>query len=198
MQKTMPPIKSFICQTFVSVMMFSVIGLTQAETVYVNDQLRVGVRPEPNNSAAPLAVVTTGDKMELLDRDSGYVMVRTKEGIEGWIKEIYTTADVPAIVQLQSLSQTAGGSNKKIRELTKQVGIMQSANQALSSELEQAKDANSKIQMQLLGIKNERPSSRWVYWLSGMLIFAIISFILGVYWYRNQAMKRLGGLRIYF
>lgn len=198
MQKTMPPIKPFLFQTFVMMVMLSVAGLVQAKTVYINDQLRVGIRPEPNNDAAPLVVVATGDKLELLDSDSGYVMVRTREGVEGWIKEIYTTADVPAIVQLQALSQATGGSVKKVKELAKQVGIMQSANEVLSSELEQTKAEKSKIQMQLLAARNGQPSSSWIYWLVSLFIFTVISFILGVFWYRNQAMKRLGGLRIYF
>lgn len=198
MQKNMPPIKPFFFQTFVMMVMFSVVGLVQANTVYINGHLRVGIRPEPNNDAAPLVVVATGDKLELLDSDSGYVMVRTKEGVEGWIKEMYTTADVPAIVQLKALSQATGGSVKKIRELAKQVSIMQSANEVLNSELEQSKDAKTKIQMQLLAIKSGKPSNSWVYWLSGMFIFVVISFISGMLWYRNQAMKRLGGLRIYF
>ncbi len=191
-------LKLCLLRTFVIVTMFCVVGLVQAKTVYINDQLRVGIRPEPNNDSAPLVVVMTGDKLELLDSNSGYVMVRTKEGIEGWLKEIYTTTNVPAIVQLQVISQTAGGSDKKIKELTKQVGIMQSANQALSRELEQATDDKTKIQMQLLGLRNSQPSRTWAYWLAGLFIFTAISFMGGVYWYRHQAMKRLGGLRIYF
>lgn len=198
MQKTMPAIKSFLYQTFVIVMMFSVVGLVQAKTVYINDQLRVGIRPEPNNDSAPLAVVTTGDKLELLDSNSGYIMVRTKDGVEGWIKEIYATTDVPAIVQLKALHQSSGGTGKKIQELTKQIGIIESANHALNEELELAKDEKSKIRMQLLAIKGGQPSAGWVYWLSALIIFAIISFVLGMFWYRNKAMKRLGGLRIYF
>ncbi len=177
---------------------FLVVSLATAKTVYINDQLRVGVRPEPNNDSAPLTVVSTGDKLELLDTDSGYAMVRTKEGIEGWIKEIYTTTDVPAIVQLQALSKVNGGSDNKIKELSKQVSLMETANQVLNSELEQAKSEKSKMQMELLAMKNGQPSGGWIYWLSAILIFAVASFVWGMFWYRNQAMKRLGGLRIYF
>lgn len=198
MQKTNSPIKSFLIKTFVMLMMFSVVGLVQAKTVYINDQLRVGIRPEPNNNAAPLVVVTTGDKLELLDSASGYAMVRTKEGVEGWIKEIYTTTKTPAIIQLQALNQRTGGSVKKIRELAKQVGMMQSANEVLSSELEHTKAEKSKIQMQLLASRSGQPSGGWIYWLISMFVFTVVSFFLGVFWYRNQAMKRLGGLRIYF
>lgn len=194
----MPAIKSVLFRALLVFASFCVISLAAAKTVYINDQLRVGIRPEPNNDSAPLTVVTTGDKLELLDTNAGYVMVRTEEGVEGWIKEIYTTTDMPAIVKLKELSETTGGSDKKIRELKEQVGIMQSANKALTDELEQAREEKNKIQIQLMGLKNGQPSGGWMYWLLGMLVFAAISFIFGMFWYRNQAMKRLGGLRIYF
>ena len=67
-------LKLCLLRTFVIVTMFCVVGLVQAKTVYINDQLRVGIRPEPNNDSAPLVVVMTGDKLELLDSNSGYVM----------------------------------------------------------------------------------------------------------------------------
>ncbi|MDH5445911.1 MAG: TIGR04211 family SH3 domain-containing protein [Gammaproteobacteria bacterium] len=173
-------------------------GTTFAKTVYVNDQIRVGLRPEPNNDAAPLTVVATGDKLELLDKDSGYVLVRTAEGTEGWIKEIYTTATVPAIVQLRSLNQKAGGTDVKLQELNKQITLMESANKVLTEELEEVKNEKSKYQLQLMALKSGQGGSGWFFWLGGIVVFTIASFILGMYWYRNQAMKRLGGLRIYF
>lgn len=198
MQNTMSIIRLYLFRSFIIVAMLCFVGLVQAKTVYINDQLRVGIRPEPNNDSAPLGVVVTGDELELLDNNSGYVMVRTKDGVEGWIKEIYTTTKVPAIVQLKALSQSSGGAGKKIQELTKQIGIIESANEALNKELELAKDEKSKIRMQLFAIKGGQPSTSWVYWLSALILFTVTSFVLGMFWYRNKAMKRLGGLRIYF
>lgn len=198
MRKTIPSIKLLLYRICVVMVVFSVVSPSQAATVYINDQLRVGIRPEPDNEAVPLAVVSTGEEMELLDRESGYAMVRTKAGVEGWVKEIYTTTKLPAVVQLQALTQRTGGSVKKIKDLAEQVGVMQSANEVLSSELEQTRAEKTKIQMQLLAARNGQSSNHWIYWLASMLIFTVGSFFVGVFWYRKQAMKRLGGLRIYF
>jgi len=194
----MPTKKHYLYQISCIVMMFCVINLAQAKTVYINDQLRVGIRPDPNNDSAPLAVVSTGDKLELLDSDSGYALVKTKDGVEGWVKEIYTTTNVPAIVQLKDLSQSAGGTSKKIQELTKQVGLMESANQVLNENLEKIRAEKNRIEVQLLAARSGQPTGNWVYWLAALFGFAIVSFIFGMFWYRSQAMKRLGGLRIYF
>ena len=181
--------------------LFNLAGLVSAETLYINDQLRVGVRPEPNNESTPLAVVNTGDKLELIDKTSGYVQVRTKEGIEGWIKDIYTTSQIPAIVQLEELTKTSGGTHQKIKELKEQVGLMQNANKVLSSELEQIKNEREQLKIELIGLKNgglRGGGSFWVYSGVAVLVFAALSFLSGIFWFRHQAMKRLGGLRIYF
>ena len=195
----MLPIKSIVRQVLVFVLMLSAISVVEAKTLYINDQLRVGIRAEPNNDSAPLAVVTTGDKLEMLEKSAGYILVKTEQGVEGWIKDIYTTEEAPAIVRLKELSQVSGGTDIKLKELTKQISLMQSANEVLNNELEQAKDEKNKIQVQLLALKSGQVADGgWVYWLSAILIFTISSFVSGMYWYRKQAMKRLGGLRIYF
>jgi hypothetical protein len=57
-------------------------GILCAEVVYINDVLRVGVRPEPNNSVSPINVVMTGMKLEVLDRSEGFIQIRTEQGVE--------------------------------------------------------------------------------------------------------------------
>ena len=192
--------KSLSYKTILSfiILLMTGMGTSMAETRYVNDYLRVGLRPSPDNDSTPLAVVKTGEKLEILDKDSGYVLARTPEGVEGWIKEVYTTTEQPAIVRLNALSKSTGGSSQKILELQKQLNLMQSANKVLNTELEETKSEKSKIQMQLLASRGGEPSGLWLYWLVALLVFTIASFISGMYWYRSQAMKRLGGLRIYF
>lgn len=190
-----------LLRVMVALAVFSLAGPVCAETVYINDQLRVGIRPEPNIDSAPLAVVSTGDKLELMDKTSGYVKVRTAEGVEGWVKDIYTTLQVPAILQLEELTRSSGGTTQKIKELKEQVGAMQNANHALSSELEKIKNEKEQMQIQLIDLKNGRPQSDWLFWLYGVLgvlLFIVLSFFSGMYWFRHLAMKRLGGLRIYF
>lgn len=191
-------IKSILLQSLLVLTFSSASAMAENKTLYINDYLRVGIRPEPNSDTTPLAVVATGEQLELLDQDDGYVRVRTHMGVEGWIKKIYTTEDVPAIVQLKTLSKNSGGANQKIQELTKQIGVMRSANEVLNNKLVQAKDEKSRIQLELMSMQGGRSSYTWLYWLSALLIFTIISFVSGMFWYRSQAMKRLGGLRIYF
>jgi len=169
---------------------------TCADVVYIHDQLRVGVRPEPDNKAAPLTVVVTGAKLEVLDTASGYLKVRTAGGVEGWVKDIYTTQDVPAVVQLKELTQNSTGSNTKIATLKKKVSIIEGANRVLTEELENIKSEKSMIQMELVSLKGQRPGQNVFYWVLAILFTVILGFLLGMFWYRYQAMKRLGGLKL--
>lgn len=167
-----------------------------AEEIYINDQLRVGVRPEPNNSEAPIAVVTTGDKMEVLDSVTGYLKIRTSQGEEGWIKEIYTTHEIPAIIRLQALSKSTSGEGQKLQTLQKQVSVMEQANTVLNDELETIKEEKRRIQLELMNTRISDVNDSWIYWLLGLIVVAISGFLFGKYWHQQQITKRLGGLRI--
>lgn len=167
-----------------------------AEDVYINDQLRVGVRPEPSNSEAPITVVTTGEKLEVLDSDSGYLMVRTSQGVEGWVKEIYTTKDIPAIIQLQELSKNTSGSSEKLKKLQQQISVMEKANRVLNDELETIKAEKSRIQMELMSTRVGEAGKEWLFWVLGMVVLAVLGFWLGKTWHQQYVARRLSGLRI--
>ena len=34
------------------------------------------------------------------------------------------------------------------------------------------------------------------FWVVGILILIVVSFVTGIFWYKNYVMKRLGGLRV--
>lgn len=75
-----------------------------AETIYVNDMLRVGVRSQPASDEAPLAVVTTGAALEVLERSGGYVKVRTDEGAVGWVNSVYVSGEPPARLRIERMT----------------------------------------------------------------------------------------------
>ncbi|MGE0079719.1 MAG: TIGR04211 family SH3 domain-containing protein [Thiohalomonadaceae bacterium] len=74
-----------------------------AETAYVDDTLRVGVRRNANSSETPLTVVTSGARLEVLERGERYWRVRTDDGVEGWVAASYVTTHPPARAQLEEL-----------------------------------------------------------------------------------------------
>ena len=74
-----------------------------AETLYVTDQVTVGLRADVTPNAAVLGTVSTGAALEVLERNGALVRVRVANGVEGWIEETALTSKPPAAQQLKSL-----------------------------------------------------------------------------------------------
>lgn len=176
--------------------------LVVAEEVYINDTLRVGVRPSPSGSVAPVAVVTTGMKLQVIDRVEGYLKIRGEDDIEGWIKDIYVVNEAPSIIKLHSLKKKHAATMEELKRLKADLLVATEATQILSEQLEAQKADKSKLQMELarkMGLERlEETQHSLLWWISLFIVpgLALAAFYGGIVWYRNQAMKRLGGLRV--
>ncbi|MEJ2142084.1 MAG: TIGR04211 family SH3 domain-containing protein [Gammaproteobacteria bacterium] len=169
-----------------------------AETVYVSDQLRVGVRPEPDNAYAPVGVVKTGMKLEVLDRQQGFRKIKTEDGLTGWIKDIYVVEKPPAIITLQEMQEKQTTLSARVKEMEETISSLEGTNNSLKVQVEELKEERSRLQsLQAKSIANQQQSkSTWYWWLLVLLVVLVGAFAGGVQWNRQQSMKRLGGLRI--
>ncbi len=180
-----------------------------AETLYVADLLRVGVRAEPNSGNPSLTIVTTGTALEVIQRRGGYYKVKTPSGVEGWVKSAYLSKTKPAAAKLREsqsrLSQMektlqqmqASGhsaSDAKTEELRATLAQVEEEKAQLSQQLARLQDHDGEAPV--FGLSVEDSSQRF-YWLGGGLMFLLsLGFLLGVSWHRHQVTKRLGGLSL--
>lgn len=173
-----------------------------AEQVYINDTLRVGVRPVPSSSAAPIAVVTTGMRLQVIDRVDGYLKIRGDDDIEGWIKDIYVVAEAPSVIKLQELKKKYALVQKKVKHLQTDLQVATEATRMLSEQLKAQKADTSRLQVELarkMGVQRLEEAQHSLIWWIGLFIIPILGFAGfygGIAWYRTQTMKRLGGLRV--
>ena len=181
------------------IFLFLFTSLCLAETVYVNDTLRVGVRAEANSDGAPYAVVVTGMRLEVLDRANGYVKIRSDKGVQGWIKDDYVTASKPAKLELSDLQTEQQQLQAKLAEQDTALKEESAKSAAMSTEIKKLKTENSQLHARLSSSMADNTSNRsvgyllYVIWL---ILLAVGGFVAGVLWYRKQAMKRLGCLRV--
>lgn len=170
-----------------------------AETVYVNDSLRVGVRAEPNNSVPPHGVVVTGMQLEVLDRTAGYIKIRNESGVEGWIKESYVSTEKPAKLELAAAQAERAKLQAQLAKQDAMIKDYSAKSTAMAAELEKLKTANSELNASLsettVGNTNKRTLG-YILYVVWLLLLGVGGFVAGVVWYRKQAMKRLGGLRV--
>ena len=189
-----------------------------AETLYVGDTLRVGIRPEPSKSVPSISIIKTGASVEILERKNSYAKVRTQNGIEGWVKSAYLTRKTPANKKLQA-------ANKKIKRLEKELVTLQKssgektskAQQELQATIQQLQtekstmlkelnelktqpataSSSNKIKNELAGFDLTNLNKDLMYIILGAIIaILVLGFMVGVSWYKQQVTKRLGGLSI--
>lgn len=171
-------------------------SVTAAEYVYISDNLRVGVRPEPESGIPPISVVFTGMRLEVHEKVKGYVKITTDKGVTGWIKDIYVTKKAPAIIQLNAFRVKYDKLKKELLSENDSAAILEKANLSLNSQLEEMKAEQRKWSTERAKLMaSQYKESSWL-WVIAILILIVASFIAGVYWYKIHVMKRLGGLRV--
>lgn len=181
-------------------------GLTLAETVWVNDILYLGVRPE-RESGKPVAVVKSGTVLDVLEREKRYLKVRTPNGVEGWVSTTYISETMPARQQLAEMEERQSQLNSEIERLENETSKINEANTTLSANLLAMTEERDKLLTTIETLKQEiealqpEPESQepdyTVHYLGGgMAMLILLSFGAGAGWYRKKVMRRLGGLRI--
>jgi len=166
------------------------------EYVYISDHLRVGVRKEPVSGIPPISVVFTGMRLKVHERSEGYIKITTDKGVTGWIKDIYVTETAPAIIQLNTIKEKYARLEKEISQGNNTAAVLEKANIALSEKLDELKAERrewTRERADLLATQYEESS--WL-WVIGSILLIVVSFVAGIFWYKNYVMKRLGGLRV--
>jgi uncharacterized protein YgiM (DUF1202 family) len=185
-----------VISTLLGATIFVSAGTVLAETAYVSDTLRVGVRPSPDSHAAPTGVIKTGMRLEVLESSNGYVRIKTDDDLEGWVKDTYIVNNPPAIITLQALQQRQGTLEGKLKTLEENNQVLQEANRVLNQRLDQLSAERAQWQLTQARATLANKEASWFWWLIGILMIAGAGFYSGISWYRQSVMKRLGGLRV--
>lgn len=190
-------IPNYFLSTIISFIILSCsLTVNAAEYVYISDNLRVGVRTEPVSGVPPISVVFTGMRLEVHERVEGYVKITTDKGVTGWIKDIYVTKKAPAIIQLNALRKKYDKLKKELSLGSDTSSILEKANMALTEQVDELKAERrewSRERAKLMA--SQYKESSWL-WIVEILVLIALSFLAGVFWYKMQVMKRLGGLKV--
>ena len=176
--------------------LFCFCGIALAETAYVSDTLRVGVRPAPDSQAAPIGVVKTGMRLNVLETSNGFVRIKTENDLQGWVRENYVVKTPPAMIKIKTLQQRQGSLEVELKTLEENNQVLQEANRVLNTRVDQLSTERSQWQLAQARATLNSNEISWFWWLLGTLIVAGAGFYSGISWYRHLVMKRLGGLRV--
>ncbi|MEJ2099182.1 MAG: TIGR04211 family SH3 domain-containing protein [Desulfobacterales bacterium] len=115
-----------------------------AETMYVADMLKLTLRTGPSIENKILAVIESGQQLELLKAGEEWSQVQLPNGQEGWVLSRYLTPDEPSNVKLERLQAQHKNLIAQAAELLEENKMLKSENEKLRAEFE----ANQKEMVQ--------------------------------------------------
>jgi SH3 domain protein len=74
-----------------------------AETMYVNDNMKITFRAGPGNDRKITSLLSIGEKVEVIQPSGDWTQVQLLDGKEGWVLSRYLTAEVPCSIEIKSL-----------------------------------------------------------------------------------------------
>lgn len=173
-------------------LLFCMVSISQAATLYVGDNLRVGVRSEQNSQSAPFEVITSGAKVEFLKQEADYSYVRTPDGKKGWVRSLYLSKTPPAKILLQQLEQEHQITKQELERLQKKLKNTDSEKQQLSHSLEGLNKDIKILNSKLAELAPDKDNTLF-FLATTFLAFLALAFTLGILWNKQQVAKKLGG-----
>jgi len=197
-----------------ALIILSMLGLfssAQAETLYVAERMRIGLRAEATETGAVVKTVETGTPLEAIERVENFVHVRDPQGTVGWAEARYLTPDAPARLQMVKLQEDLARSRSQTAEAQAQLKKAQAAaaeQAATIKALEQeAADkpamppaaspvpAPPPVVAPPVGKTSKDAGFIFSYlWLGISFAMLGIGFAAGVKWLRESIRKRSGGM----
>ena len=99
---------------------FGVLVRADANTVYVIDQINIGLHESSRFDSAIAVMIGSGTPLEILERDGNVAKVKTPEGKEGWVDLNYVNASAPVATQLRNATATNEALHAELGDLRRE------------------------------------------------------------------------------
>lgn len=112
---------------FVGVCIFLFSTIAQAETRYINDNMKITMRSGPATDRKIINLLSVGQKVDALKIKGDWTLVRLSSGKEGWVISRFLTDKAPKSIELKTLRQ-------KHNELIAQAASLREENKFLKAK----------------------------------------------------------------
>jgi len=191
--------------------MLGIFTTARAETLYVAERMRIGLRSEATETGAVVKTVETGTPLEAIERVENFVQVRDPQGTVGWAETRYLTPEIPARLQLVKLQEDLAKSKSQTAEAQAQLKKAQAtAAEQVATITSLEKEVADKPVMPPtatpvpvptpvapppVGKSSKDAGFSFSYlWLGISFAMLGIGFAAGVKWLRESIRKRSGGM----
>jgi SH3 domain protein len=181
---------------------------SSAETLYVTDSLRLALYASEDMSDRPLANLTSGAPVQVLDRSASLARVRTPAGEEGWVKATYLVPEKPARTRVAELEAELAGlrsenaeyrgarasADESADQLAKSVAAHKDSAEAMHESVGQLQRENAAYVARLERYRGSLPLP----WVGAALIVSLVGgFAGGLWWLDSLVRRRHSGFRVY-
>ncbi|MGD8471331.1 MAG: TIGR04211 family SH3 domain-containing protein, partial [Desulfobacteraceae bacterium] len=126
-----------------------------AETMYVSDILKLTLRTGPSIENKIIAVIESGQKMEVIKFGDEWSQVQLPDGKEGWVLSRYLTPDETKGIKLERMETMHKNLMLQAAELLEKNNRLKTENNRLSSELEASQKQLTQTQTDFEALKAE-------------------------------------------
>lgn len=175
-----------------------------AETVYVTDELRLGMYDNEQTNGRAFKSLVSGDRLEVLERSLMSIRVRTDDGEEGWVKTAYVVTKEPARRRVAGLEEANGELEQANAELTAKldtaeagIGTLEAELASVESQVEELpalKEAHAALQAEA-ATRERRVPLLWV--VIAVAVALVLGTAAGYYWLDRKVRSHFGGIRPY-
>ena len=173
-------------------LLLSLTAISQAATLYVGDNLRVGVRSDHSSQTSPFKVITSGEKVEFLKNDGDYSYVRIADGKKGWVRSLYLSKTPPAKILLQEMEIEYKNTLQELKQLQLKLKTTDSEKQQLRHSLELLNKDIKILNSKLAELAPDKDNTLF-FLATTFIAFLALAFTLGILWNKQQVAKKLGG-----
>ena len=183
------------------------------EVRYVSDQLTLKMYKDSALSKI-LPSLKSGDEVEILKRDDGYVQVKLQNGTVGWVKGAYLVKDKPAILRVPELQQELDDLRSKHTDMLlekSEAEKVEKPDEQLLARVEAAETAQQNMKVRMKELESERMqqieelrelrqqsetrmgSRQILLWIVLPVLTLISGFFIGFKYLEGKVKSRFGG-----
>jgi len=145
-------IKSFV---FIGVILLLFSTPILAETMYVSDVLKLTVRAGRGTSEKIIAVIQSGQTVDVIQPDDGWALVRLDDGKEGWVLSRYLTGKMTNNIRLRQLRKKHKVLTAQSAELLEENLKLKEENKKIKFEIDHARKKAEDLTMSYEALKTE-------------------------------------------
>ncbi len=190
---------------------------------YVTDKLRLSLYREASANSGTMKLLSSGDRLEVLERKGPYSRVRTADGQIGWVKNGFLIAEPTAVTQLAEAEKRIAELENELEKLAdsrtviqryeQRIGELEQQKAELQQQLEQAQQRIAELESGKQELEQALERSRngelgwdqvWalvkLYWIllaAIGLLLALAGFIAGKLWIERRIRSRFHGYKVW-